>query len=136
VPPPPSPRKYWTRKGIAEWLVERLAEDVPTLVGIDHGFPFPVRHFEVHGLLPDWPKFLDDFRRHWPTNQEQTRTKAAPPAPASSCSLPSPPPRPVVYDDPTATPYPEAGPACAQWFAELALNANRPAAARRDMPCE
>jgi hypothetical protein len=20
VPPPPSPRKYWTRKGIAEWL--------------------------------------------------------------------------------------------------------------------
>ena len=35
VPPPPSPRKYWTRKGIAEWLVERLAEDVPTLVGID-----------------------------------------------------------------------------------------------------
>jgi len=36
VPPPPNPRKYWTRKGIAEWLVERLAEDVPTLVGIDH----------------------------------------------------------------------------------------------------
>jgi hypothetical protein len=25
VTPPPSPRKYWTRKGIAEWLVERLA---------------------------------------------------------------------------------------------------------------
>jgi hypothetical protein len=24
--PPPSPRKYWTRKGIAHWLVERLAE--------------------------------------------------------------------------------------------------------------
>jgi len=27
VQPPPSPRKYWTRKGIAEWLVERLDED-------------------------------------------------------------------------------------------------------------
>ena len=26
--------RAWTRKGIAEWLVERLAEDVPTLVGI------------------------------------------------------------------------------------------------------
>jgi hypothetical protein len=38
IPPPPSPRKYWTRKGIAEWLVKRLAEDAPTLVGIDHGF--------------------------------------------------------------------------------------------------
>jgi hypothetical protein len=33
IPPPSSPRKYWTRKGIAEWLVERLAEGVPTLVG-------------------------------------------------------------------------------------------------------
>jgi hypothetical protein len=22
VPPPPSPMKYWTRRGIAEWLVE------------------------------------------------------------------------------------------------------------------
>ena len=26
VHPPPSPRKYWTRKGVAHWLVERLAE--------------------------------------------------------------------------------------------------------------
>ncbi len=72
VPPPPSPRKYWTRKGIAEWLVERLAEDVPTLVGIDHGFSFPLRYFEVHGLLPDWPAFLDDFQRHWPTDEDHT----------------------------------------------------------------
>ena len=24
VQPPPSPRKYWTRRGIAEWLVEQL----------------------------------------------------------------------------------------------------------------
>ena len=70
VQPPPSPRKYWTRKGIAEWLVERLAEDTPTLVGIDHGFSFPLRYFEVHGLLPDWPTFLDDFHRHWPTDED------------------------------------------------------------------
>ena len=40
VLPPPSPCKYWVRRGIAEWLVERLAEDAPTLVGIDHGFSF------------------------------------------------------------------------------------------------
>jgi hypothetical protein len=50
VLPPPSPRKYWTRRGIAEWLVERLAEGAPTLVGIDHGFSFPLRYFEVQGL--------------------------------------------------------------------------------------
>ena len=72
VPPPPSPRKYWTRKGVAHWLVERLAEDTATLVGIDHGFSFPLRYFEVHHLKPDWPAFLDDFQRHWPTDEDHT----------------------------------------------------------------
>jgi hypothetical protein len=69
VAPPPSPRKYWTRRGIAEWLTERLAEGVPTLAGIDHGFSFPLRYFEVHRLKPDWSAFLDDFQRHWPTDE-------------------------------------------------------------------
>ncbi len=72
VPPPPSPKKYWTRRGIAEWLVERLAEDIPTVVGIDHGFSFPLRYFEVHGLEPDWAGFLDDFQKHWPTDADHT----------------------------------------------------------------
>ncbi len=47
VLPPPSPRKYWTRRGIAELLVERLAEDVATLVGIDRGFSLPRLDFQV-----------------------------------------------------------------------------------------
>jgi hypothetical protein len=72
VHPPPSPRKYWTRKGVAHWLVERLSEKTPTLVGIDHGFSFPMRYFEMHGLEPDWPTFLDDFQRHWPTDEDHT----------------------------------------------------------------
>jgi hypothetical protein len=72
VPPPPSPKKYWTRRGIAQWLVERLAEDTPTLVGIDHGFSFPLRYFEAHGLKPDWPCFLEDFQHHWPTDEDHT----------------------------------------------------------------
>lgn len=72
VPPPPSPRKYWTRRGIAEWLVETLGEDVPILVGIDHGFSFPMRYFEIHHLPPDWPTFLEDFQRHWPTDEDHT----------------------------------------------------------------
>jgi hypothetical protein len=70
VAPPPSPRKYWSRLGIAEWLVERLVEDRPTLVGIDHGFSFPLRYFETHGLKPDWHDFLDDFQHHWPTDDD------------------------------------------------------------------
>lgn len=70
VEPPPSPRKYWTRRGIAEWLVERLSEGQPTLVGIDHGFSFPQQYFEQHGLPLDWASFLDDFQRHWPTDED------------------------------------------------------------------
>jgi hypothetical protein len=72
APPPLSPRKYWTRCGIAEWLVETLRMGIPTLVGIDHGFSFPLRYFEMHHLPPDWPNFLDDFQQHWPTDGENT----------------------------------------------------------------
>ncbi len=68
VMPPPSGKKYWTRRGLAEWLVATLSEDVSTIVGIDHAFSFPLRYFETHGLLPDWPRFLEDFQRHWPTD--------------------------------------------------------------------
>ena len=38
VQSPPSPRKYWTRRGIAEWPVEQFIENMTTLAGIDHGF--------------------------------------------------------------------------------------------------
>jgi hypothetical protein len=70
VPPPPSPRKYWARREIAEWLVDQLGGPEPLLIGIDHGFSFPLRYFEVHGLKPDWPSFLDDFQHHWPTDED------------------------------------------------------------------
>jgi hypothetical protein len=70
--PPPSPRKYWTRRGIAEWLVAELSGARPVLVGIDHAFSFPMQYFEAHGLRLDWPAFLDDFQRHWPTDEGHT----------------------------------------------------------------
>lgn len=72
VPPPQGPRKYWTRRGLAEWLVEQLREDRRTLVGIDHGFSFPLRYFEFHQIPPDWRTFLDDFQHHWPTDEDHT----------------------------------------------------------------
>jgi len=72
VDPPPSRRKYWTRRGIAEWLVARLSGGTPTLVGIDHGFSFPVQYFEQYGLPLDWPRFLDDFQAHWPSDEDHT----------------------------------------------------------------
>jgi hypothetical protein len=70
VPPPPSPRKHWTRKGLAEWLREELNKPAPVLVGIDHAFSFPLAYFEKHRLPHDWPAFLDDFQQHWPTDED------------------------------------------------------------------
>jgi hypothetical protein len=72
VSPPPSARKYWTRRGIAEWIVKIISEPTPTIIGIDHCFSFPLRYFEFHGLPPDWGTFLDDFRKHWPTDEANT----------------------------------------------------------------
>jgi hypothetical protein len=72
ISPAPAMRKYWTRKTIALWLVERLSDAPPALVGIDHGFSFPLRYFEKYGLPLDWPAFLNDFQQHWPTDEDCT----------------------------------------------------------------
>src|ERR1035441_3802633 len=42
VQPSPSPRRYWTRRGLAECLREELDRDISNLVGIDHAFSFPI----------------------------------------------------------------------------------------------
>ena len=42
------------------------------IVGIDHGFTSPLAYFEHHGLPKDWPSFLLDFRKHWPTQDIQS----------------------------------------------------------------
>lgn len=72
VLPPPSPRKYWTRRGIAEWLRDESSSHKATLVGIDHAFSFPLAYFEKYRLTHDWPAFLDDFQSHWPTDDDKT----------------------------------------------------------------
>lgn len=69
---PPGHRKHWSRRDLTEWLIGILLEDIPTIVGIDHGFSFPMRYFEDHQLQPDWPSFLEDFQRHWPTDEDDT----------------------------------------------------------------
>ncbi len=72
VQPPPSSRRYWTRRGLAEWLCGELDRDIPTLVGIDHAFSFPMAYFEKYRLSSDWQSFLEDFRHHWPTDDRNT----------------------------------------------------------------
>jgi hypothetical protein len=71
--PPPSARKYWTRRGIAKWLVDVLVKRGPTLVGIDHGFSFSLEYFEENDVAfepNDWTAFLEDFQKHWPTDED------------------------------------------------------------------
>jgi hypothetical protein len=42
--------KLWTRRGLAESLCDELDRDIPTLVGIDHAFSFPLAYFEKYRL--------------------------------------------------------------------------------------
>jgi hypothetical protein len=65
-------RRHWTRRGLAHWLAAEVNSGPPALIGIDHGFSFPLRYFERHHLPPDWPAFLDDFQAHWPTDADDT----------------------------------------------------------------
>ena len=61
----------WTRKEIAEWLIELAQQGVRYIAGIDHGFSFPQSYFDRYKLT-SWPQFLDDFTHHWPTDREHT----------------------------------------------------------------
>ena len=63
--------KNWTRTEIAHWLVKRLQEPVRTLVGIDHGFGFPIAYFNHYSdiALGNWDYFLDDFQKAWQTDE-------------------------------------------------------------------
>ena len=71
VLPPPGSGKYWCRRAAAAWLLASLRDPRPALVGIDHGFSFPLPYFEHHRLPQEWDRFLEDFRQHWPTDEFQ-----------------------------------------------------------------
>ena len=68
LPPSTHRRKHWSRRGVFEWLANQLTADSPVIIGIDHGFSFPLAYFERHSLPLDWPGFLVDFHAHWPTD--------------------------------------------------------------------
>lgn len=66
-------KKHWSRKGIAHFLARELQEGPCALVGIDHGFSFPLPYFNQHSLPHDWSKFLDDFQQHWPSDLDHIK---------------------------------------------------------------
>jgi len=72
TPSASSARKYWSRRATANWLREELSSEVPSIVGIDHAFSFPLAYFEKQGFPENWSGFLDDFQHRCPTDQENT----------------------------------------------------------------
>lgn len=62
-------RRNWSRRAIAHWLADRIGTGERLIIGIDHGFSFPVGYFERYGLA-SWDACLADFRRYWPTDEE------------------------------------------------------------------
>lgn len=57
----------WTRREVAERLLQEANNGTRFLAGIDHGFSMPMGYFARYGL-ESWPQFLDDFVLHWPTH--------------------------------------------------------------------
>jgi len=57
----------WTRKEIAHWCLEQLKGDDPIIIGIDHGFSFPMADMERYKIR-NWNQFLEDFQKYWPTD--------------------------------------------------------------------
>ena len=58
----------WSRREVAQWLIERAWGEDRFIVGIDHAFSFPIAYFERYHLN-DWDHFLGDFVEHWPTHE-------------------------------------------------------------------
>lgn len=62
-------KRNWNRIEVQRWLVKYLANNHSVIVGIDHGFSFPISYFERY-KLSDWSEFLADFAAAWPTDSD------------------------------------------------------------------
>jgi len=49
VPPPQKGVKNWSRREIARYCLEALTSDAVVIIGIDHGFSFPLSYMQRCG---------------------------------------------------------------------------------------
>ena len=63
--------KNWSRLEIAQYCRRVLESGETVIIGIDHGFSFPLSYMQRYGIS-SWDQFLDDFMRHWPTADPHT----------------------------------------------------------------
>lgn len=57
----------WSRQLLAEWLEDYLGTHDRVIVGIDHGFSFPMSYMQRNSIR-SWDQFLADFSNHWKTD--------------------------------------------------------------------
>ena len=50
VKPPAGKRSNWTRKEIAYWIRDQFDREAPVIIGLDHGFSFPMRYMKRHRI--------------------------------------------------------------------------------------
>lgn len=67
--------RNWTRKEIAHWCLEQLQSADPIIIGIDHGFSFPLSYMKKY-QISRWDPFLEDFQKHWPTDQDNSSVES------------------------------------------------------------
>lgn len=75
VTPDNGPGRYWSRRGLTQWLLRVFCEGRRSIVGIDHAFSFPQAYFDKYGLKHDWPSFLRDFQKFWPAENDTAWVK-------------------------------------------------------------
>ena len=63
--------RNWSRLEIAQYCLNLLQSGDPVIIGIDHGFSFPLGYMQRYGIT-SWDQFLGDFMRHWPTADPHT----------------------------------------------------------------
>lgn len=61
----------WSRREVAQHLIDLAGTGRTFIAGIDHSFSLPLSYFERYDLT-SWDEFLDDFVVHWPTHQPHT----------------------------------------------------------------
>lgn len=75
VGPPKGKKLNWTRKEVAHWCLDQLSGAEPIIIGIDHGFSFPLSYMERYQIA-SWDHFLEDFHQYWPTDQDDSSVES------------------------------------------------------------